>query len=46
MKVNLDPARGAGDILSVILCAPALNETHADGTHLGELIDGLKALID
>ena len=46
MEVNLDPARGTGDVLSVVLCAPALDETHADGAHLGELIDGLEALVD
>ena len=28
MKVNLNPARGGCDILSVILCPPPLHKTH------------------
>lgn len=29
-----------------VLGPPALDETHADGAHPGELVDGLKALVD
>lgn len=29
-----------------VLGSPALDETHADGAHPGELVDGLKALAD
>lgn len=40
------PARGACDILSVILGPPALYKAHANGTHLGKLVDGLKTVVD
>lgn len=46
MQVHLDPAGGAGDVLSVIFSSPALDKAHPNGTHLGKLIDGLKAVVD
>lgn len=46
MQMHLDPAGGAGDILSVVLSSPALDEAHPNGAHLSELIDGLKAVVD
>lgn len=46
MQVNLDPAGCAGHILTVVLCSPALHKAHTDGTHLGELIDSLEAVVD
>lgn len=46
MQVHFDPAGGAGDILSMILCSPALDKAHPNGTHLGKLIDGLKAMVN
>lgn len=30
----------------VFLCPGYLNEAHADGTHLGELVDGLEPMVD
>lgn len=46
MQVNLNPAGCAGHILAVVLCSPALNKAHTDGTHLGELINSLKAVVN
>lgn len=46
MQVNLNPAGRAGHILAVVFCSPALNKAHADGTHLGQLINGLEAVVD
>ena len=46
MEVHLNPARCACDILTMILCTPALHKAHANGTHFGELKDGLKSLVD
>lgn len=40
------PAGGACHVLSVVLGTPTLYKAHADGAHLGKLIDGLKAMID
>jgi CII-binding regulator of phage lambda lysogenization HflD len=31
---------------SPVLCSPAFDEAHAYGTHPGELVDGLEALVD
>lgn len=45
MQVDLDPAGGAGNILAVVLCSPALYEAHAYGTHLCKLVDGLKTMV-
>lgn len=44
--MNLNPTRGAGDILPVVLGSPALDKTHSNGTHFGELIHGLKPMVD
>ena len=44
--MNLNPAWGAGDILPVVLCPPALDETHADGAHLGQVVHSFKAMVD
>lgn len=44
--MHLYPAGGAGDVLSVILCTPALDKAHPNGAHLSELVDGLKAMVD
>jgi len=35
--MDLNPARSAGDVLTVVLRSPALYKTHPDRTHLGEL---------
>lgn len=45
VEVQLDPAGGAGDRLTPVLCSPAFDEAHADGTHSGELVHRLKALV-
>lgn len=41
-----DPTRGASDILPMVLRPPAFHKAHAYCTHLGELIDCLKAMVD
>jgi len=46
MKVNLDPARGGCDILSVILCTPTLYKAHPDRTHFGQLVHCLESMVD
>lgn len=46
VKMNLNPAGGARDILAMILGSPTLNKTHPDSAHLGELIDDFKAMVD
>lgn len=46
MKVNLNPTWGTGHILPVIFCSPALDKTHSNGAHFGELIYCLKPMID
>ena len=46
VKVDLDPAWRAGDILPVVLGAPALHEAQPYRTHLGQLEDGLVAVRD
>lgn len=46
MEVNLNPAWSAGNILSMVLCSPALDKTHSNGAHLGELIHGLKPMVN
>lgn len=46
VQVQLDPAGGAGHCLSPVLCAPALDEAHADGAHARQLVDGLETLVD
>lgn len=44
--MNLDPAGRAGDVLPMILGSPALDKTHSNGTHFGELIYCLKPVVD
>ena len=46
MQVYLHPAGGAGDVLTVVLRPPALDEAHPDGAHLGEFVDGFEAVVD
>merc|ERR1719507_42320 len=46
VQVDLDPAGGRSHILSVIFCTPTLHEAHPDGTHLGQLVDGLEPVVD
>ena len=46
MQVHLDPARGGGDVLPVILRSPAFHEAHPDGAHLSQLVDRLKSMVD
>ena len=46
VQVYLHPARGAGDVLAVVLRPPALDEAHPDGAHLGEFVDGFEAVVD
>jgi len=46
MKVNLNPARGGCDILSVILCPPPLHKAHPDRTHFGQLVHCLESMVD
>lgn len=44
--MNLNPAWSTGNVLSMVLCSPALDKTHSNGAHLGELIHGLKPMVD
>lgn len=46
VEVQLDPAGSRGDCLPAVLGAPALDKTHADGAHPGQLVHGLEALVD
>ena len=46
MKVDLDPARCAGDHLSPVIHPPALDEAHPDGAHAGEAVDSLEPAVD
>ena len=46
IQVNLNPARRAGHILTVVLRTPALYKTHAYRTHLGQLIHSLEPMVD
>lgn len=46
MEVNLNPAWSTSNILSMVLCSPALDKTHANGAHFGELIHSLKPMVD
>ena len=45
MKMYFNPARRTGNILPVVLCAPALDKRHPDGAHLGQFIDRLKPMV-
>jgi hypothetical protein len=44
--MNLNPTWSTGDRLSPVLGTPSLDETHAYGTHSGQLIDSLKPVIN
>lgn len=46
MKMNLNPTRSTGNILPVIFRSPALNKTHSNGAHFGELVHCLKPMVD
>lgn len=46
IEVDLNPAWGGGHVLAMVLRSPALHEAHADGAHLGQLVDHLKAVVD
>ena len=46
VQVDLDPAGGGSHILPVIFCAPTLDKGHPDGAHLGQLVHGLKSVVD
>lgn len=45
VEVHLDPARRARHVLPVVLGAPPLDEAHADGAHLGQLVNRLEPVI-
>lgn len=45
MKVDLNPAGRACDILAMVLGSPALDKTHPDGAHLGQLVDNFKSMV-
>ena len=44
--MNLHPTGRACDVLAMVLCPPALNETHANRAHLRELVHRLEAVVD
>ena len=46
MQVHLDPARGGGDVLPVILGSPAFHKAHPDSAHLSQLVDRLKSMVN
>ena len=46
MQVHLDPARGGGDVLPVILGSPAFHKAHPDGAHFSQLVDRLKSMVN
>lgn len=46
VQMQLDPARSACDSLPPVLSSPAFDKAHADSAHPGELVNGLKALVD
>ena len=45
IEVDLDPARRARDVLTMVLGAPALHKAHADRAHLRQLEDGTVAVV-
>lgn len=45
VQVYLNPAGGAGNILAMVFCSPALDEAHAYGTHFRQLVDRLEAMV-
>lgn len=44
-EVHFDPAGRGGDVLAVVLRAPALDKAHADRAHLRQLVDRLEAVV-
>ena len=46
VQVNLNPAWSGGHVLSVVLRPPTLHKGHSDGAHLGQFVDGLKAMVN
>lgn len=46
IKVNLNPAWRASDVLPVVLCSPALDKAHSNSAHLCQLVHRLKAMVD
>ena len=44
--MQLDPTGRGRHRLSAVFRAPTLDEAHADGAHVLELVDGLEALGD
>ena len=46
MEDNLDPARSACNVLTMVLRPPAFHKTNSNGAHLCKLVDGFKSLID
>lgn len=46
MKVDLNPAGGARDILAMVLGSPTLDKTHPDSAHLSQLVDDFKSVVD
>lgn len=45
MEMNLNPAGGAGDILTMILSSPTLHEAHPNRAHLSQLVHDFKAVV-
>ena len=46
MQVHLDPARGGGDVLPVILGSPAFHKAHPDSAHFSQLVDRLISMVN
>ena len=44
--MHLYPARGAGNVLTMILGTPSLHEAHANGAHFGQLVHSLKSQVN
>lgn len=42
----LHPTRRTGNIIPLVFAAPSLDETHADGAHLGQLVNRLKPMMN
>ena len=46
VEVDLDPTGCAGDVLTMVLGAPALHKAHTDCAHLGQLVNSLKTVVN
>lgn len=44
--MHFDPARRARHVLPMVLGPPTLDEAHANGAHLRQLVHGLEAVVD